>query len=404
MDVSRISAITPKQIDWRALTAKEIIKYENIGVTVPSQYLQWAMEFRASLETNDETTYEMALNKKSSKTPETSNTTVSTSTLTTDTTDTTSTTNTTSTTDTTGTTQETKSAAQTKREEMQLAGINLKNQALSFTKDSKDDSKAVLESASKIEDAESRSVDEIASLQNMMEELLSKAESTQNELKGEVANINNDKSDKNTFSKIDKLQKQLQQYGATGQMEVAFSEGDFNQYEAIIAGQIPEISTAKDFGSETVSVGNDFMKTISLSPLFFDWEEFMIATEAISSGKKAQSDSEATQTLQTDALALNSANLSAALPYKAQIQDKTGVEAINTNNNKNDTSSSDAKTPDSKPSKDSAQNNADGTKKESEKQVKTSQNDGTDTTDKAHTNIDEILKRKIRKGEDTTSA
>ena len=28
MDVSRIEAISPKQIDWRKLTAKEIIKYE----------------------------------------------------------------------------------------------------------------------------------------------------------------------------------------------------------------------------------------------------------------------------------------------------------------------------------------------------------------------------------------
>ena len=62
MDVSRIEAISPKQIDWRKLTAKEIIKYDNQGVNVPPEYLQWAKEFRADLTANDkdETTYEMA--------------------------------------------------------------------------------------------------------------------------------------------------------------------------------------------------------------------------------------------------------------------------------------------------------------------------------------------------------
>ena len=28
MDVARISAVSPRQIDWRNLTAKQIIKYE----------------------------------------------------------------------------------------------------------------------------------------------------------------------------------------------------------------------------------------------------------------------------------------------------------------------------------------------------------------------------------------
>lgn len=60
MDVARISAVSPRQIDWRNLTAKQIIKYERQGVDVPSVYLQWAQDFRATLDSNDETTYEMA--------------------------------------------------------------------------------------------------------------------------------------------------------------------------------------------------------------------------------------------------------------------------------------------------------------------------------------------------------
>ena len=66
MEVSRIGAISPQQIDWRRLTAKEIIKYEQQGIEVPTQYLQWAQEFRASLDSNDETTYEMASESASS--------------------------------------------------------------------------------------------------------------------------------------------------------------------------------------------------------------------------------------------------------------------------------------------------------------------------------------------------
>ena len=65
MDVSRISMITPKVIDWRKLTAKDIIKYDSEGMNVPSEYLSWAKSFRVDLEKNDtdETTYEMAVSK-----------------------------------------------------------------------------------------------------------------------------------------------------------------------------------------------------------------------------------------------------------------------------------------------------------------------------------------------------
>ena len=45
MDVSRIEAISPRQIDWRRLTANQIIKYQEQGVDVPSQYIQWAQNF-----------------------------------------------------------------------------------------------------------------------------------------------------------------------------------------------------------------------------------------------------------------------------------------------------------------------------------------------------------------------
>ena len=70
MDVARISMITPKPIDWRKLTAKDIIKYDAQGMEIPSQYLQWARAFHVDLEKNDtdETTYEMAVSKPATRT------------------------------------------------------------------------------------------------------------------------------------------------------------------------------------------------------------------------------------------------------------------------------------------------------------------------------------------------
>ena len=60
MDVSRIEAISPRQIDWRRLTANQIIKYQEQGVDVPSQYIQWAQNFVNSIYSDDVTTYEMS--------------------------------------------------------------------------------------------------------------------------------------------------------------------------------------------------------------------------------------------------------------------------------------------------------------------------------------------------------
>ena len=70
MDVSRIEAISPKQIDWRKLTAPEIIEYKEQGVEVPSQYLQWAQSFLNDVNAadTDETTYETANSQVSSQT------------------------------------------------------------------------------------------------------------------------------------------------------------------------------------------------------------------------------------------------------------------------------------------------------------------------------------------------
>lgn len=428
MDVSRIGAISPNMINWRNLTAKEIIKYENQGVEVPSQYLQWARDFRASLETNDETTYEMASSQKANnkeveklnksknldKTPDkkfenlskdelvekektttplteedvevqatSENMKVKESTLTPE--------------EKNGeveedesiikeenkdTEEDEKTVAQKKREELQNSGISLRGQAVIFTNDSKESNNSVIQSAKAIEVSESTSVNEIERLDDYMSELLAKAEATQNELKNEVAKLNSDRGDKSAFGKINKLQKELEKYGDTGQNEVVASENTFRQIDSLINAQTDTIFNANDFGSETINVGNDLLNTIrgyNLLQIF----DYMIGKNAVSVGSTTVENSKTAEDLKNKANTTNASNISDAISYKGEIQSKTGVSPVNDSKNSD-------KTQDDK---------LNSKEKEEAKEVKTAQNDGTDTNDKLMTNLDEILKRKIRKGE-----
>lgn len=384
MEVSRIGAISPQQIDWRRLTAKEIIKYEQQGVDVPTQYLQWAQEFRATLDTNDDTTYEMAISTDSTETTTTEPTTQPTSVpLEIDNTSTTSMTteDTSNSTEDTTTPQtiETKTEAQLKREQLENSGVTLREQAKIFTSDSKEKNRAVMDSSVSIASAQIQSVSEIENLENSMNELLAKAEADQTELKNQVSNLNDDKADMSAIGKINKLQKQLERYGVTGQNEIAVTEADFRQFEATINAQSTAILSAQDYGTETIGVGNDLLTSIkgfSLGQIV----DYVIAKRAVAAGNDTVGNSESTQTLQTEAGSANSENTSQAVSYKSRVESKTGVAGVSTSNKSNEPTEEDKN-------------------KESEKDVQTSQNDGTDTTAKMSTNIDEILKRKIRKGE-----
>ena len=55
MDIQKLNA----NIKWQQLTAKEILKYQQQGEDVPSEYQQWAATINAVLNVPDEVTYEM---------------------------------------------------------------------------------------------------------------------------------------------------------------------------------------------------------------------------------------------------------------------------------------------------------------------------------------------------------
>lgn len=375
MDVSRIEAISPRQIDWRRLTANQIIKYQEQGVDVPSQYIQWAQNFVNSIYSDDVTTYEKA----------TSSSSVEASTNTSDVTS--ENTEETAPVDESGdtTTEETnKTEAQTKREQLQQDGVSLVDQAISFTSDSNAGRKAVNESASIISDAQDASVNEIQELESYMDDLLAKAEQTQNEFKNEVSKINEDKSDKSTFAKINRLQQELQKMGTQGQSEISATEANLIGFDSLINAQTPTIASALDFGEETVTVGNELMDVAKRSGLMGIFYYMPIAKTTINAGNSAVDASDNTLNLQNETLDINNANKSTASSFKIQVQSKTGVAAApvlkgeaGSDENSDSNSQEAGKT----------QNNS------------TSNNDKTDLANNQTASLDEILKKKIREGQ-----
>lgn len=375
MDVSRIEAISPRQIDWRRLTANQIIKYQEQGVDVPSQYIQWAQNFVNSIYSDDVTTYEKATSLSS----------VETSTNTSDVAS--ENTEETAPVDESGdtTTEETnKTEAQTKREQLQQDGVSLVDQAISFTSDSNAGRKAVNESASIISDAQDASVNEIQELESYMDELLAKAEQTQNEFKNEVSKINEDKSDKSTFAKINRLQQELQKMGTQGQSEISATEANLIGFDSLINAQTPTIDSALDFGGETVTVGNELMDVAKRSGLMGIFYYMPIAKTTINAGNRAVDASDNTLNLQNETLDINNANKSTASSFKIQVQSKTGVAAApvlkgeaGSDENSDSNSQEAGKT----------QNNS------------TSNSDKTDLANNQTASLDEILKKKIREGQ-----
>ena len=54
-----IQKLNNQKIQWQQLTAKEILEYQKEGQDVPSEYQKWAAAISASLNVQDEVTYEM---------------------------------------------------------------------------------------------------------------------------------------------------------------------------------------------------------------------------------------------------------------------------------------------------------------------------------------------------------
>jgi hypothetical protein len=219
MNVSPVSAVSPSQIDWRKLTAKEIIKYENQGVQVPDEYLQWAKTFinNISASDNDETTYEMALSSNENS-------------------------------------QTTMSAAQ-RREQMEEEGYGLETIATTFEDESKTKAQDCTDTSSTLSDIGTTSDNLVSTLDSSLNDIFSKADS----IKSEIEALKTQKN-KNNLAKINELKQQLKGLGITGQSVLLGVDTDLNEYQTVIAEYSGKGPDAVNYGQETKKLGTELQK------------------------------------------------------------------------------------------------------------------------------------------------
>lgn len=368
MDVSRIEAISPRQIDWRRLTANQIIKYQEQGVDVPSQYIQWAQNFVNSIYSDDVTTYEMSESNSisSQKTSEDSTTTTSES-------------------ETSQTVDDTSQDENV--EEKNLSAKDyvalLKSQGMGkyeIAKELKTKSKEKKTEADNSADICYSSSDSAAvsieNLESYMSDLLSQA----NDIKSQMQQLKNKKDDTGSnISKLNKLSQQLKNLGTTGQNTVLVYSGEFSGLQSLVSEQLTPINSASDYGETTIEAG----KNILAVPGFISFRR-----SVINAGESAVSSSESAQEIQTQADNSIAQDINSANSFKHEITATTGVAnaSINENGNNKQSNNEEGKSPV-------------GLNSNSQKTDKTSKNDKTDLANNQTASLDEILKKKIQEGQ-----
>ena len=378
MDISRIEAYNPSRIDWKRLTAKEIMQYKNRGVEVPDIYLQWANDFLNTVEAqrNDQITYESAEAQARNQTaekaqksngelvpvdggsidgsvegdnsdevvpqvsmgnaelkvnagPETSST-----------------------------VEDKPLSAAEVREKMKKDGADTVSIAIAFKGYSDANSAESAASSEVSNNIQAASANSIEELESNMQDLMSKIEEAQNEIKNLAPRAN----DQSAIAQINRLQAEIDSYTQSGISELTGAGETFNEYDSTLAQQEGMIG------------------------IFFD----AFGRNVISSGAKAIAEGTNAINAQNEASNTNQESQSRLNALESDMEAKTGINIVReTETEENTEENNTEKTPTNKAEE----------KPESEKAVKTSQNDGTDNTDKANTDVNEIIKRKIRRGE-----
>ncbi|MBD5402759.1 hypothetical protein HDR58_08175 [bacterium] len=348
MDVSRITAVSPKQIDWRKLTAKEIIKYETQGVEVPTQYLQWAKEFQNDLNSGDkdDTTYETAI-ASGSNLPYQQDVNISEE-------------------EEENTEEPQKLSASEVKNQMLESGKSYLKVAKTFSEESKN--RASLSENSEVESNNlgDKSDNKTENFETAITELLSEA----SDIKSQIESLKNSTKEKNLTNgmKIQKLQRQLKQLGVNGQKLAAQTDTDLNEYTPILEEHFGIGTETIDYGNVTVEMGEKVKSWIGLYG-----EYLRMGKQIIKSGENAQDKGDSLQNIAQEVNSKNKENLSTVSKKQIEILAKTGVGELSPSENKEDNKNEELS----------------GEKTKSQQEIF------------ANSNMEEILKYKIRKGENT---
>ncbi len=358
MEISAISAVSPKEIDWRRLTAKEIIKYENEGVEVPDEYLQWAKDFQNALQAgdNDDTTYETAAAASANTTAQPQSEEAS---------------------EGSEEQESEKLTAEQRRDKMLESGESYYKVARTFSSESKVKAAESVIADAILNETGSNSDSKVESLESSISALLEEAD----ELKSQIESLKNKNSKDNKLdnaAKIIQLQRQLKQLGASGQAMTAGTDADLNEYNSVIDSQRSIGADAVDTGNVTVEMGEKLKKSSWISL-------FIIGKKIIKNGKKSIEKGDMAQQTAQEVSSINSQNISQVSKKQNEIFAKTGAAAVSFDEG-------DAK------SKDAKNDGEESSKAQTEEKSGENQQAAI-----ASGNIDEIMKYKIRKGEDVNS-
>ena len=354
MEISRIEAMSPRNIDWRRLTAQEILKYDTEGIEVPDVYLQWAKDFIKDVSSNDKDLTTYAADTYGNNSQSDKATTVSAVTSSED--------------DAAAEVSQVKTAKE-KRKQMEDNGETLVSIGGEFIKDSKEmdsDAKTSLNTISsntEILNAETENIE------GSIQELLTQADDINSK-------IQTAKTQKNSMSKIENLRQQLQTLGNTAQGQLSATQGDINAYQMVTEAQREISTTAIDFGFETMEIGKELIPVVPPTGMILGAIAQVRGNNAVKSGEElATAITSATEQNQTSTGKIDS--------IKSQVFAKTGVaenSGLAENNQGND-----------------KDNNNDNLSKNDPANEKTAAVTQTDKA--ASASIDQILQSKIRRGE-----
>lgn len=208
-------------INWNDLTANEVLEYEDEGQEVPEEVLAWAQDM-AKTDNADDVTYEMSTSGE----------------------------------------EQPQNAAQQLREEMSNNGVSLKQQGRQFIEESKNKEDLTLQAIEQMAPL-------LASAQAIGDEATDIADTAQTQLealKAQIESLVAEKNDKPRFfqsretrGEVQGLQAVAAALGTQATDEIQGLDAELGEIDAIINEGAVSSQLSVDFGSETVSIGQELL-------------------------------------------------------------------------------------------------------------------------------------------------
>lgn len=222
-DVARpFTRSTQEIVNWGSCTAEEILDYEEQGQEVPEQYLSWAEEMAASMNAQDNLTYEMAQAMEGG----------------------------------------TGNSAEDFRNELSENGVSLKQQGKIFIEESKTKEENTLQY-----------ITQMAPLLNVAKEIETEAGKIADEtttqleaLKTQIQTMVDEKNDKPKLfqsraqrGEIAGLEAVAKALGAQAEGELQGLDAELEEVDSIVNSGFASSSLSVDYGTETVKIGAELV-------------------------------------------------------------------------------------------------------------------------------------------------